>query len=184
MLLIGATQMTDYVAAIATTCGFSVTICDPRTEYQAVTLEELGAKITREMPDDAVKAFFPDRRSCILALTHDPKLDDMALIAALSSRAFYVGAIGSRRNADTRAQRLKEHFEFTDDLLGRLQSPVGIYIGSKTPAEIAVSVMADVLAAKNGAFVHPEQRVASAKHRTERELFNLTVRESTVSSAG
>ncbi|RQU68178.1 XdhC family protein [Burkholderia cenocepacia] len=168
MLLIGATQMTDYVAAIAITCGFSVVVCDPRTEYQVTALERIGVQVTREMPDEAVVALKPDRRTCVIALTHDPKLDDMALLEALHSPAFYVGAIGSRGNAKAREMRLREHFDFTEESIAGLHSPVGIYIGSKTPAEIAVSLMAEVLAAKNGVVVHPEQMVGNAK-RAESE---------------
>ncbi|RQV70288.1 XdhC family protein [Burkholderia cenocepacia] len=163
MLLIGATQMTDYVAAIALSCGFSVVVCDPRTEYATSALERLGVHITREMPDDAVSAFNPDGRSCVIALTHDPKLDDMALLEALQSRAFYVGAIGSRGNAKAREERLMKYFDLVEEVVARLHCPVGIYIGSKTPAEIAVSLMAEVLAAKNGVVVHPAQMVGNAK---------------------
>ena len=102
------------------------------------------------MPDDAVRAFNPDARTCIVALSHDPKLDDMALLEALHSQAFYVGAIGSHRNASSRRQRFIEYFDETEESLQNLHSPVGLYIGSKTPAEIAVSVMAEILATKNG----------------------------------
>jgi xanthine dehydrogenase accessory factor len=119
--------------------------------------------ITTEMPDDAVLAFRPDRRSCVVALTHDPKLDDLALLEALQSEAFYVGAIGSRRNADARRDRMIEHFEQTDESLARLRGPIGIYIGSKTPPEIAVSVMAEILAVKNAVTLPREVEVARAK---------------------
>jgi xanthine dehydrogenase accessory factor len=115
------------------------------------------------MPDDAVLAFRPDSRSAIVALSHDPKLDDLALLEALHSPAFYVGAIGSRRNSDTRRARLIEYFDETEEPLRRLRGPVGIYIGSKTPAEIAVSIMAEILAVKNGITLPPSMDVASAK---------------------
>ena len=91
-----------------------------------------------------------DQRSCVIALTHDPKLDDLALMEALASPAFYVGAIGSRRNNTARRTRLAEHFALSDESLAKLRGPVGIYIGSKTPSEIAISIMAEVVAAKNG----------------------------------
>jgi xanthine dehydrogenase accessory factor len=119
--------------------------------------------ISTEMPDDAVLAFKPDRRSCVVALTHDPKLDDLALLEALQSEAFYVGAIGSRRNAQARRERMIEHFEQTEASLARLRGPIGIYIGSKTPPEIAVSVMAEILAVKNGVTLPRETEVAVAK---------------------
>jgi xanthine dehydrogenase accessory factor len=96
-----------------------------------------------------VCAFRADLRSCVIAVSHDPRLDDLALLEALHSPAFYVGAIGSRRNSQLRRERLIEHFGETEQSLERLHGPIGIHIGSKTPAEIAVSVMAEVLAAKN-----------------------------------
>src|SRR5260370_21904596 len=97
------------------------------------------------MPDDLVRTMRADARTCIIGLTHDPKLDDLALMEALESPAFYVGAIGSRRNTALRLQRLSEHFGLGDPQLARLRGPIGLYIGSKTPPEIAVSIMAEVL---------------------------------------
>lgn len=162
MLLIGAGQLAEYLATMAKFSGFAVTLCDPRTEYHtAWTLP--GVAITTEMPDDAVIAFKPDRRTCVVALTHDPKLDDLALLEALQSEAFYVGAIGSRRNADARRDRMIEHFDQTEQSLARLRGPIGIYIGSKTPPEIAVSVMAEILAVKNAVTLPREAAVAVAK---------------------
>ena len=99
-----------------------------------------------------------------MALTHDPKLDDLALLEALGTEAFYVGAIGSRRNNEARRQRMLEHFELTGSELERLRGPVGVYIGSKTPPEIAVSIMAEVLAVKNGIALPAEVHVAQAKN--------------------
>jgi xanthine dehydrogenase accessory factor len=119
--------------------------------------------VLADMPYDVVTAFKPDRRSCVVALTHDPKLDDLALLEALQSEAFYVGAIGSRRNAQARRERMIEHFEQTEASLARLRGPIGIYIGSKTPPEIAVSVMAEILAVKNGVTLPRETEVAVAK---------------------
>jgi xanthine dehydrogenase accessory factor len=97
-----------------------------------------------------VRAFQPDRRSCVVALTHDPKLDDLALLEALDSEAFYVGGIGSRRNNEARRARMIEHFDQTEASLVRLRGPIGIYIGSKTPSEIAISILAEMTAIKNG----------------------------------
>jgi xanthine dehydrogenase accessory factor len=91
-----------------------VTVCDPREEYRGAWSVCRRAQVTSEMPDDAVLAFRPDRRSCVVALTHDPKLDDLALLEALKTEAFYVGAIGSRRNNEARRERMIEHFEQTD----------------------------------------------------------------------
>lgn len=166
MLLIGAGALTEYLATMAVFNGFVVTVCDPRAEY-AKTWTVPGVIMVSDMPDDAVVAFRPDRRSCIVALTHDPKLDDLALLEALYSNAFYVGAIGSRRNSAQRRERLAEHFGATAEALGRLRGPVGIHIGSKTPAEIAVSVMAEILAVKNGVRIPEEMSVLEGKHRAE-----------------
>ncbi|HYP84584.1 XdhC family protein [Variovorax sp.] len=166
MLLIGAGQITEYLATMARFSGFAVTVCDPRAEYR--TASDLpGVTLSTEMPDDAVLAFRPDRRSCVVALTHDPKLDDLALLEALGTDAFYVGAIGSRRNAQARRERMIEHFEQTEQSLARLRGPIGIYIGSKTPPEIAVSVMAEILAVKNAVQLPPEIEVARAKSSLE-----------------
>ena len=166
MLLIGAGQMTEYLATMALFNGFAVTVCDPREEYRGAW-SVAGVLVKHDMPDDLVQSFKPDKRSCVIALTHDPKLDDLALLAALETDAFYIGAIGSRRNNILRQQRLMEHFEQTETSLARLRGPIGIYIGSKTPAEIAVSIMAEVLAVKNGVPLPRDMDVAYAKNAHE-----------------
>lgn len=164
MLLIGAGQLTEYVATMALFSGFSVTVCDPREEYRG-SWGVPGVRVVNEMPDDVVAGFRPDRRTCVVALTHDPKLDDLALLEALRTDAFYVGAIGSRRNNAGRHERMKDHFGLDDAKLSRLRGPIGIYIGSKTPPEIAVSVMAEILATRNGVSVPRDMDVATAKSR-------------------
>ncbi len=166
MLLIGAGQMTEYLATMALFNGFAVTVCDPREEYRGAWSVP-GVAVEHEMPDDLVGKFKPDRRSCVIALTHDPKLDDLALLAALETEAFYIGAIGSRRNNVLRQQRMIEHFDQTEDSLARLRGPIGIYVGSKTPAEISVSIMAEVLAVKNGVPLPRDMDVAHAKNTHE-----------------
>lgn len=167
MLLIGAGQLAEYLATMALFSGFAVTVCDPREEFVG-SWNVPGAKLVRDMPDDVVAAFKPDRRSCVVALTHDPKLDDLALLEALASEAFYIGGIGSRRNNEARRARMMEHFGQTEATLQRLRGPIGVYIGSKTPPEIAVSVMAEILAVKNGVALPQGVQVARAKN--EREL--------------
>jgi xanthine dehydrogenase accessory factor len=142
--------------------GFAVTVCDPRQEYNA-SWSVPGTQLVTDMPDDVVLDFKPDRRCAVVALTHDPKLDDLALIEALKSDAFYIGAIGSRRNNQARRQRLIEHFGESAESLQRLRGPIGIYIGSKTPPEIAVSVMAEILAVKNGVPLPRDILVGAAK---------------------
>jgi len=166
MLLIGAGQMTEYLATMALFNGFAVTVCDPREEYRGAW-SVAGVTVKHDMPDDLVQSYKPDKRSCVIALTHDPKLDDLALLAALETEAFYIGAIGSRRNNILRQQRMIEHFEQTEASLARLRGPIGIYIGSKTPAEIAVSIMAEVLAVKNGVPLPRDMDVAYAKNSHE-----------------
>lgn len=162
LLIIGAGQMSEYLAVMAQFNGFAVTVCDPRQEYNG-SWNVPETKLVKEMPDDVVTTFKPDRRSAVVALTHDPKLDDLALLEALKSDAFYIGAIGSRRNNQSRHKRLIEHFDETEESLQRLRGPIGIYIGSKTPPEIAVSVMAEILAVKNGVQLPRDIQVGPAK---------------------
>lgn len=166
MLLIGAGQLAEYLATMALFNGFAVTVCDPREEYRG-SWSVAGATVVSDMPDDVVLAFKPDRRSCVVALTHDPKLDDLALLEALNTEAFYVGGIGSRRNNEARRTRMIEHFDQTEASLARLRGPIGIYIGSKTPPEIAVSVMAEILAVKNGVTLPRDVEVARAKNERD-----------------
>jgi len=148
LLLIGAGQLSQAVAQIAGVLDFEVMVCDPREEY-AATLGIEGVQRVPGMPDDVVRELLPDAHTAIVALTHDPKLDDMALLEALKSAAFYVGALGSRRNQETRKQRLAEHFDLSADELARLHGPVGLALGAKTPAEIAVAIVAEIVQVKN-----------------------------------
>ena len=149
LLLIGAGQMTQYLAQMATALGYQVLVCDPREEY-ATGFEVPGATLLRTMPDDTVNAIKPDGHTAIIALTHDPKLDDLALMEALASPAFYVGAIGSRVNQAKRKERLQEHFGITKAQLARLHGPVGLKNGARTPPEIAVSILAELTAVRYG----------------------------------
>ena len=154
LLLIGAGQLSQAVAHMAKLLDFEVLVCDPREEYAA----SLGlTDVTRVMgmPDDVVLELKPDAHTAVVALTHDAKLDDMALMEALKSEAFYVGALGSRRNQATRKQRLMEHFDLSAESLERLHGPVGLSIGAKTPAEIAVSIIAEIVQVKNAATPAP-----------------------------
>jgi len=151
LLLIGAGQLSQAVASMATALDFEVLVCDPREEY-ALTLQvhpDAGVRRVEGMPDDVVRELQVDAHTAIVALTHDPKLDDMALLEALGSDAFYVGALGSRRNQETRKKRLAEHFDLTQEQLARLHGPVGLRIGARTPAEIAVSILAEIIQIKN-----------------------------------
>jgi xanthine dehydrogenase accessory factor len=163
MLVIGASQLSKYLAQIAVGLDYQVTICDPRDEYTE-TWDVPGVTLVRTMPDDTVKAMQLDERCAVVALTHDPKLDDLALMEALKSPAFYVGALGSRANNAKRRERLKE-FDVTDDEIARLHGPIGLFIGSRTPPEIAVSIAAEITAIKNGVDLGDVSPVAAAKEK-------------------
>ena len=165
MLVIGAGQLSSYLCQIALGLDYQVTVCDPREEYTD-EWNIPGTKIVRTMPDDTVLDMRLDERCAVIALTHDPKLDDLALMEALKTPAFYVGALGSRRNNAARRERLKE-FDLNDTELARLHGPVGIYIGSRTPPEIAVSILAEVTAAKNGVSLPTLLQVEGAKAARE-----------------
>lgn len=151
LLLIGAGQLSQAVAQMACMLDFEVLICDPREEYAATlgALAQDGVCRVDGMPDDVVREMVPDDHTAIVALTHDPKLDDMALLEALQSQAFYVGALGSKRNQVVRKQRLADHFDLQPEELDRLHGPVGLALGARTPAEIAVSVVAEIVQVKN-----------------------------------
>ena len=149
LLLIGAGQLTQYLARMAQALDYAVVICDPREEYPDEP-DLVGVERVRTMPDDTVLAFRPDGHTAVIALTHDPKLDDLALMEALKSPAFYIGAIGSRLNQGRRKERLAEHFGVTEAQLARLHGPVGLRIGARTPPEIAIAILAEMTATRHG----------------------------------
>ncbi len=148
LLIIGAGQISRYVAQMAQALDYDVTVCDPREEY-AATWDMPGVMLSRDMPDEVVLALNLDMHSAVVALTHDPKLDDMALMEALKSRAFYVGALGSRANTAKRKARLAL-LNVNAAEIERLYGPIGFCIGSRTPPEIAISILAEITAVKNG----------------------------------
>lgn len=149
LLIIGAGQISRYLATMAQALGYRVYICDPRSEY-ADGWDVPGTERIAAMPDDAVTELGLDPRSAVVALTHDPKLDDLALLEALKSPAFYVGALGSKANNRQRRERLLQYFDLSQAEVDRLHGPVGLPIGSRTPPEIAVSILAEMTAVKNG----------------------------------
>ena len=163
LFIVGAGQLSRFVAQVASAMDYHVTVCDPREEYRG-GWNLPGVDLVHVMPDDLVIDARLDGRSAVLALTHDPKLDDLALMEALKSDAFYVGAIGSRVNNARRRERLKL-FDLDDADLARLHGPVGLYIGSKTPAEIAISILAEMTAVKNGVPAALQVNHASALER-------------------
>jgi xanthine dehydrogenase accessory factor len=148
LLIIGAGQLSRYLAQMALALDYNVIVCDPREEYSD-SWDVPGVEFTRGMPDDVVTESNLDSHSAVVALTHDPKLDDLALIEALKSAAFYVGALGSRSNTAKRKKRLTE-FDLSQAELDRLHGPVGLRIGSKTPPEIAVAILAEMTAVRHG----------------------------------
>lgn len=142
LLLLGAGDVARYVAEMALALEYEVTLCDPRPDYLGNWHVD-GVHVTAELPDDVVRDGFSDPYSGVIALAHDPRVDDMALMEALKTQAFYVGAMGSDRTSANRRQRLPE-LGLSEIEIARLHAPIGIDIGSKTPAEIAISVMAEV----------------------------------------
>jgi xanthine dehydrogenase accessory factor len=160
LVIIGAAQLSRYVAAIAKTLDYEIIICDPREEYLG-EWDLDGVQLTTEMPDDLILRLRLDSHSAVLTLTHDPKLDDMALLEALKSPAFYVGAIGSRANNDQRRKRLAL-FDISDAEITRLHGPVGMHLGARTPPEIAIAILAEMTAIRNN--VHVLQTHATRDH--------------------
>jgi xanthine dehydrogenase accessory factor len=159
LLIIGAGQISHYLATMAQALGYRVYICDPRREY-AAGWDVPGTERITSMPDDAVTDLGLDPNSAVVALTHDPKLDDLALLEALKTSAFYVGALGSRANNRKRRERLLQYFDLSKAEVDRLHGPVGLPIGSRTPPEIAVSILAEMTAVKNGKNLRSPAEVA------------------------
>ncbi len=159
LLIIGASEIARYLAEVAATLDFQVQVCDPREEYRSAWRVRVGAAMgvgmdsavfVDGMPDDAVIAFKPDAHTVIVAVSHDPKLDDMALMEALKTNAFYVGAVGSQKTSDERRKRLRmPEFGLSAAQIASLHGPVGLAIGSRTPPEIAIAILAELVAARN-----------------------------------
>lgn len=148
LLIVGAGQLSRVLAQMALALDFEVICCDPREEYH-LTWDVKGATFSKEMPDDLVLQLELDPHSAVVALTHDSKLDDMVLLEALKSPAFYIGALGSRKNTTVRKERLAM-FDLSKTEIDRLHGPIGLDLGGKTPTEIAVSIAAEIVAVKNG----------------------------------
>jgi xanthine dehydrogenase accessory factor len=148
MFVVGAVHIAQVLVPMASLAGFNVTVADPRGSF-ATEDRFPGTTLTEEWPDDALNEFGPDARSAVVTLTHDPKLDDPALEVALKSEAFYIGSLGSRRTHAARLERLAEA-GFSEQDTARINAPIGLDLGSASPAEIAVSVLAEIIAAKHG----------------------------------
>ena len=154
LFVIGTNMVSAYVAEMALALGYDVVVCDPRADALA-DFNVAGVRKIRDMPDDAVRRHADDAYSAIVALTHDPRIDDMGLMEALKTDAFYVGAMGSARTSANRRTRL-EALELTPAEIDRLHAPIGLPIGSKTPPEIAVAILAEITAVR-------QRRVAEAR---------------------
>ena len=149
MIIVGAVHIAQALVPMAQTCGFAVTVVDPRRAW-ATADRFPGITLIHEWTDDAVAALAPDSRTAVVTLTHDPKLDDPALDVALKSEAFYIGALGSRRTHAKRVARLTE-MGHDAAAIGRIAAPVGLNIEAVTAPEIALSILAEIVAARRGA---------------------------------
>jgi xanthine dehydrogenase accessory factor len=159
LLIIGAGQLSRAVAQMALALDFEVICCDPRDEY-GLTWDVPGTTFSRAMPDELVLELQLDPHSAVVAVTHDPKLDDLVLLEALKSPAFYIGALGSRGNTAKRRERLAM-FDLSPNEIDRLHGPIGLDIGAKTPAEIAVAIVAEIVAVKNGVLLTQKKEGSS-----------------------
>jgi xanthine dehydrogenase accessory factor len=139
-------MVSRYLAEMAQMLDYEVTVCDPREQL----LEDFavpGTRLVNDMPDDAVRKHANDPSSAIVALTHDPRIDDMGLMEALKTDAFYIGAMGSTRTSASRRERLLA-LDLTQQEIDRLHAPIGLPIGSKTPPEIAIAILAEITAVR------------------------------------
>ncbi|MFC4165758.1 XdhC family protein [Teichococcus aestuarii] len=150
LIVVGAVHVAQALVPMALGLGFAVTVVDPRRAF--ATEERFGGGVTLvdEWPDEAMQALAPDTRTAVVTLTHDPKLDDPALEVALRSPAFYIGALGSRRTHAKRVARLAEA-GLPEEAMARIAAPVGLSIGAVTAPEIALSIMAEIVARRRGA---------------------------------
>ena len=172
LVLIGAGQLSRFVAQMAQALDYEVVVCDPREEY-AASWSVANVQLDARSPDEAVHALASDARCAVLALTHEPNLDDLALLDALVSPAFYVGALGSRNNNAKRRLRLAS-LDLPPAAIARLHGPVGLPIGSRTPAEIAVAILAELTAVRNGIVLHVQDQLPGAPEATDSTIQDRT----------
>jgi len=159
LAIVGAVHIAQQLVPMAVLAGYEVTVIDPRSAFGS-EFRFPGVTLSNDWPDEALAAFKPDARSAVITLTHDPKLDDPALAGALRSDAFFIGALGSRKTHASRLERLKEQ-GFTDADMARIHGPVGLSIGAISPAEIAISVLAQMTQVLHGD-KSPEKKDAAA----------------------
>ena len=159
LVVVGAGELASWVCRYAQLLDYAIDVCEPRAEFrEGWTLRDFA--VSGDYPDDFIASRSCDTHTAIVALTHDPKVDDLAMLEGLRTPAFYVGALGSGRTTAKRAARLIEHFEMTEDDVKRIRGPIGIDLKTRKPAEIALAVMTDITAARNGVRISTE-RLAS-----------------------
>jgi xanthine dehydrogenase accessory factor len=164
LLVIGAGQLGGLVTRFADQLGYAVLVCDPRENYRQSWLGD-GLSLHSEMPDDFITAQQCDAQTAVVALTHDPKLDDLAIMEALGSASFYVGALGSSRTNAARRQRLSEHFGVTKEQLDFMSGPIGLDLNTRTASEIALGIMTEITARRNGVKLSSERLTVRADDR-------------------
>jgi xanthine dehydrogenase accessory factor len=149
LMIVGAVHIAEPLARMAASAGYAIVLIDPRRAF-AAREQFRGFSVIDDWPDEALSRLVPDKRSAVVTLTHDPKLDDAALLVALRSEAFYIGCLGSRKTHSARLDRLRAA-GLSDADLARIHGPVGLAIGARTPAEIAVAILAEVTQVRRGA---------------------------------
>ena len=142
LIIVGAVHITQPLVQVASVAGYAVTVIDPRGAF--ATAERFpGVDLNEDWPDEAMEALAPDNRTAVVTLTHDPKLDDPALQVALRSGAFYIGSLGSRKTHASRVERLTAA-GFSADEIAKIHAPIGLHLGGRAPAEIAIAIMAQI----------------------------------------
>ena len=159
LVIVGAAQLSRCLAELALALDYQVLVVDPRADF-ADSWDLPGVEVMRQMPDDVVREHAMDERSAVVTLTHDPRFDDMALLEALESPAFYIGALGSEQTNVRRFERLRT-LGVDDAAIQRLRAPVGLPIGSHAPMEIAVAIAAELVAVRNHAALADRARPAT-----------------------
>ncbi|MCW8278723.1 XdhC family protein [Pseudomonas sp. PCH199] len=149
LLIAGLSPVAEFCASFAVALGYEVVVCDPRTELTA-NFQVPGAKLIEMHPATYIAQGGCHDATAVVALTHDPRLDDLTLLEAVMTSAFYIGAMGSRRTSEKRLERVRRIGKLDDELVERIHAPIGLNLGSKTPAEIALAVMSDIVRVSNG----------------------------------
>jgi xanthine dehydrogenase accessory factor len=163
LILVGAVHVALPLSSIAATLGYAVTVVDPREAFARADRWPSGTDIRRDWPDEALRALKPDRRTAVVTLSHDPKIDDPSLRAALATDAFYIGALGSKKTHAARMERLADAGVDRRQLL-RIHGPVGLPLGARTPAEVAISIAAQMTGfLRHGAAVAPPAMQGAAE---------------------